>query len=159
MISEALRAIFNKFTPFDSAATDDELGLGNQLAKVPNVVRGTYDFAVLGGATGSLNLLGPDGKKIIIPNKAIIRQVWIDIITACTSTGGTGTIALNCNSAGDLLVAVDADTLSGVNAGVPVGTAATMVKATAARTLVLAIATNPLLSGKFDVFVEYVQGQ
>lgn len=156
MISEALRTIFNKFAPFDTYDTLQSVGLGNQLSIVPNVVRGTYDFAVLGGAVGSLNLLGPDGNKIVIPNKAIVRQVWIDIITAIVSTSNDGTISVGLNTAIDLLAAVDGDTLSGVTAGIPVGTAATMVKATADRTLTCAIAVHAFTAGKFNVFVEYV---
>jgi hypothetical protein len=129
-------------------ASDSGSGLGIQ-----KVARGFYDFSVSGGAIGSYSLLPSDQ---LIPDKAIITQVYIDIITGMTSTGGTGTIALTANSAGDLLVAVDADTLSGVTSGVPVGTAATMVKCTADRNIVLAIATAALTAGKIAVFVEYV---
>jgi hypothetical protein len=134
-------------------------GLGTILSKQKGVVKATYDFAVLGGAVGSVSLLGPDGKVVTLPDDAIITQAYIEVLTAMTSTGNNGTIALKAQSAGDLLAAVDADTLSGIVAGIPVGSAATMIKLTAARTLMATIATNALLSGKFDLFVEYVQGQ
>ena len=54
------------------------------------------------------------------------------------------------------MAAVDGDTLSGVVAGIPVGTAATAIKLTAERTLSVAIATAALTAGKFIVHVEYV---
>lgn len=130
------------------AASDTDNGLG-----IKKVARGVYDFSVSGGAIGNYNLLPEDQ---LIPNKAIITQVYIDIITGMTSSGGTGTVRLTLNSAGDLLAAVDADTISGIVAGIPVGTAATMVKATADRNIVLAIATAALTAGKIAVFVEYV---
>ena len=118
------------------------------------VAKGLYDFSVLTGAIGSYNLLSTDE---VIPDNAIVTNVYIDVITAFTSTGGTGTIALTLNTAGDLLAAVDADTLStGPNAGIPDGAVANMVKATAARNLVLSIATAAITAGKAVVFVEYV---
>ena len=117
-----------------------------------------YDFSVLGGAVGLLSLRGPDDltQVVKLPNKAIITNVIIDVITAMTSSGGTGTIALGANTAADLLAAVDADTLSAIHAGIPVGTAGTSVKLTAERTLTVTIATAALTAGKFIVHVEYV---
>ncbi len=134
--------------------------VATQLAKVPNVVKATYDFSVLGGAVGTLVLLGDDGLPVIIPDNAIIKQAYFEILTAFTSTGNNGTIALQSNAAGDLLATVDADTLiTGMNDGIPVNTAATMIKLTADRQLKMVIATNAILTGKMDLFVEYVLGQ
>jgi len=114
--------------------------------------RATYDFDVDGGAVSSIGL------GVTIPANSVITKAWFDIITVFTSTGDNGTIALNAEGAGDLLAAVDADTLSaGPNAGIPVGTAATMVKTTIARELTITIATNAILSGKLILFVEYVK--
>ncbi len=133
-----------------------KIQIGTQLTdKKIQVMKAKWDFAVQGGAVSTINLKDVDGKDAVLPNKAVIRQVIIDRITAPTSAGGAGTIALNANSAGDLLVAVDADTLSAIHAGVPVGTAATAVKTTAQRTLTAAIATEALTAGKIIVFVEY----
>jgi hypothetical protein len=39
---------------------------------------------------------------------------------------------------------------------IPTGTAASMVKATAAREITLTVATNAILSGKAVFFLEYV---
>lgn len=148
MLTAAQKARFDNTSPFED--------LDKVLNQKRGVIKCQYDFAVLGGAVGSLALLDENGNPALLPSKAIITQVYLDIITACVSTGNDGTIALNANSAGDLLAAVDADTLSGVAAGIPVGTAGTMVKCTAARQITLAIATHALTAGKFNVFVEFV---
>ncbi len=114
------------------------------------VLRVDYDFAIHGGGVGAIPL------GVTLPNKAIIAKAFGDIITAFTSTAGTGTIALGANTTNDLLVAVDADTLSGRFDLIPVGTVATMVKATAAREITVTVATNAILSGKAVFFLEYV---
>lgn len=131
---------------------------GTILARKPNIVRARYDFSVQGGAVGSVNLLEDltDANSIIkLPDNAIIKFGLVDILTAMASGGGAGTIALDSESAGDLLAAVDADTLSGLVAGIPVGSAATMLKMTAERTLTATIGTEDLTAGKFDQYIEY----
>ena len=135
--------------------TANKVRLGQLLDNQKGSVRAIYDFAVAGGAVSTINLVDENGEDVILPDNAVITNVIVDIITAMTSTGGTGTIALNSEGAGDLLAAVDADTLSGLNAGVPVGTAATSVKLTAERTLTVAIATAAVTAGKFVALVDY----
>lgn len=93
---------------------------------------------------------------VIIPDNAIITLAYGDIITAFVSTSNDGTIALKAQSSADLLAAVDADTLSGLIALIPVGTAATMIKMTAARELTLSVAVHKMTAGKAVFFVEYV---
>jgi hypothetical protein len=113
------------------------------------MARTIYDFSVDGGAIGSINL------GAIIPAKAIINQCVINVITAMASVSGAGTVAISAESAGDIKAAVDADTLSGIVAGIPIGTAATMIKTTVARQLTLAIAGSPLTAGKIAVLCDY----
>jgi len=115
-----------------------------------NYAMATYDFDVDGGDTGDIAL------GVTIPDNAIIIDGLLDIITPCVSVSDNGTIALKAQTAGDLLDTVDADTLSGVEALIPVGTAATAIKLTAARELTLTIATNDLTAGKFIVLVMYI---
>jgi hypothetical protein len=113
-----------------------------------------YDFAVQGGAIGSVNLLGLDGKAAVLPQNAIIADSLIDVITPCT-TSASGTIALTAQSAGDLKAALAAASYTGLVAGIPVGTAATSIKMTADRTLQATIATGAITAGKFNLIVEY----
>ncbi len=150
MLTAAQKLRFDNTAPFE--------GLDKLLNQKKGVLKCKYSFASQGGAVSTILLLDENGDAALLPDKAIITDVYLDIITACVSAGGTGTIALNANSAGDLLAAVDADTLSGIAAGIPAGTAATSVKLTAARQIALAIATAALTAGVFDVYVEFVLG-
>lgn len=132
--------------------------LGSILHRQVGLVVGKYSFAVQGGAVSTINLLTDltdTNSSITLPSGAIIKQVAINILTAIVSTSNDGTLALTANSSGDLLAAVDGDTLSGVTAGIPTGSAANMVKLTADRTLTMAIATHAFTAGIFDVYVEY----
>lgn len=112
-----------------------------------------YDFAKDGGAIGSITLRGPD-----IPSGAIVDFGLIDVVTACTS-GGSATLALTLVSAGDIKAAdaVANWTLAATLATVPVGTAATAVKTTARKKLVLTIAVAALTAGKFRVALRYMK--
>jgi hypothetical protein len=112
-------------------------------------VTATYDFAVDGGDVGAIS------SSLTIPDNAVIVGCYIDILTAMSSTGNNGTMAVHLQSANDILSAVDGDTLSGIVACVPTGTAASSFKLTAARVLTFTIATNAMLSGKFVVVIRY----
>ena len=133
-------------------------GLAGEVHKTKNVLKAVWDFAVQGGAVGSLLLLDDRGNPAKLPSGSIITGGLIEVITALTSTGGTGTVALTANAAADLLAAVDADTLSALHALIPVGTAATAIKLTAERQITLTIATNALLTGKIAVYIDYYAG-
>jgi hypothetical protein len=135
--------------------TAQKIRLGTIVEGQKGCVRGVYDFSVNGGAVSTISLLNEEGEVVKIPDKAVVTTAYIDVITAMASSGGTGTIALTIQSAGDLKAAVDADTLSGIVACIPVGTAATSIKLTAERTLSVAIATEALTAGKFVCAVEY----
>jgi hypothetical protein len=153
MLTQAQKDQFNLTRP---AGTENPPG--DIISKKVGVLIAKYDFAKMGGAVGNISLV-EDLTSLTslakLPANAVIKQVTIDILTAMTSTGGTGTIALKAQSAGDLLAAVDADTISGLVAGVPVGTAATMIKLTAERTIIASVAVAALLTGKFNVVIEY----
>jgi hypothetical protein len=135
------------------AAAPSTTGFQNQL----HVMKATYSFATQGGTIGSYNLKGRDGTDAVLPSGAIIVKETIDITTAFTSTGGTGTIALTAQSAGDMLAAVDADTLSNQVTGIATGSGATgNIKLTANRTLSLAAATANLTAGALTAWVYYL---
>lgn len=118
----------------------------------------TYEFAVDGGAVG---LITPTNSPTL-PIGAIILGGVIDITTTLTS-GGAATIALG-TSAGSSAASLKAATAvatwaAGVTVPVvPVFTAATYVKLTAAGRLTLTVASFALTAGKFNVNVIYLQG-
>lgn len=155
MLSRSIQYILNN--RMNVASFNSQLG--TELHKTLNCVKGRYDFSVQGGAISTINLDDENQKDIVIPNGAIVWDGVIDILTAMASSGGTGTIALGLNSTGDMKAAVDADTLSNRVAIIPVGTAASCVKATADRTLTCTIATEALTQGKFDVYYFYMFAQ
>ncbi len=103
------------------AAAPTTTGFQNQL----HVMKATYSFATQGGGTGTINLKGRDGTDAVLPSGAIIVKATINVTTAIVSTSNDGTIALQAESAGDLLATVDADTVSTINTGVPTGSSAT----------------------------------
>ena len=122
------------------------------------ILRGLYDFATLGGAIGAVLLRDEENIALVLPNKAIITSVYIDVLTAITS-GGSATIALGANTTTDLKAATLYSSYTGIVAGTPVGTAATAVKLTADRNLTATIATAALTAGKFYVMVEYIMSE
>lgn len=137
-----------------------EIAFKDQLGRLiikqnQRLLKCTYDFTKQGGAISSINLQNEDGKACIVPNKAIIRDVLIDVLTAGT-TSASGTMALTAQSAGDLKAALAAASYTGLVAGVPVGTAATAIKMTADRTVIGTIATGALTAGKWNVLIEYI---
>lgn len=115
-----------------------------------------YDFAVLGGATGSIALTQVDGP---LPDKFIMQNVLLDVITPL-GTGGAATAALTTGQgAGDLVAATLVAGVPWSTAGLKVttillGTIATLIKATAQRSPALVVAIAALNAGKFNLFVE-----
>lgn len=112
------------------------------------VAKATYDFSIQGGAIGAHSL------SVDLPDNAIIVEVIRDEITAATSTGSTGTIILGVPTDGALeQTALTAD--GGSPSLASSGGTAVPKKLTAARTLQVTIATNPVLAGKIVYFVRY----
>lgn len=130
--------------------------LGTMLNKTGNLARVTYDFAVDGGAVSTIT----PAKTVILPNKAIVTNAFVNVLTTCTS-GGSATVAINSEGAGDILAATAVASLTaGLIQGVPDwATIADYKKMTADRTVKVTIATAALTAGKMEVFIYYVLGQ
>lgn len=110
----------------------------------------SYDFAVDGGAVGTITLRGDN----TIPARSVITGGFIDIETAAASA--TGTIAIQAEGAGDILAATaEAGLTTGRKSVVPAGTGATSVKTTVARSVQVVIATAAFTAGKFTVTLFY----
>lgn len=117
---------------------------------VGGFVKVTYDFAVDGGAVGTLEL------PFKLPLGAIVYGGLVDVDTAPTS-GGSATIALGLNTNTDLLAATAIASVTGRVATVPVWTAASAVKLTAERKLKITIAVAALTAGKMDIYLNYYE--
>lgn len=122
--------------------------------KAWKVWQGDYDFAVDGGGTGlpqTITLRSNDGP---IPIGSVIEMGFVDVTTAALSA--TGTIALQVESAGDMVAAVgQAGWTLGRKSIIPAGTGATAVKTTAERNPAMVIATAAFTAGKFSVVLFY----
>jgi len=117
----------------------------------------TYDFAVDGGAISTIT----PSNSPTLPANAIILGGTVDITTTLTS-GGAATIALGLGSGAQIASLNAATAVASYAAGqlaiIPVFTAATYVKVTAATRLTLTVAAFALTAGKMDVNVVYIQG-
>lgn len=120
-------------------------------------IRARYDFAVDGGAVGTIAITGGDK----IPSGAYIVGGFVEVDTALTS-GGSATIAMQVNAANDILTAVAvASWTTGLKNVLPAPTtgaltASTAVKTTAVRDISIVIAVAALTAGAFDVVLYYV---
>ena len=118
-------------------------------------VQAEYDFAVDGGAVGTITLRSaPDTGDSLgnsVPVGAVVTHGYIDVITA---PGGTGTVALTIESAADARAAA-VISATGRQSVIPAATGATAVKTTAVRSITATIATAPLTQGKFRVVLFY----
>lgn len=144
VIEGALRRTGTSPTAENTAAVPSYSG-------VLTAVRGRYDFAVDGGAVGTIPLIG----AAVIPANVVILGGFIDVITAVAS--GTGTVALQVEAAGDILAATGAAGLTvGRKSVIPAFTGASSVRPTVARDISAVIATAALTAGVFDVYLFYV---
>lgn len=118
-------------------------------------VVGEYDFAVDGGAVGTITLRGDNQ----IPNGAVILGGLVEVLTAVTS-GGAATVAVNGNGSGDIVAAAAVSgapwSTTGLKSVIPAYTGATAIKTTAQRSIAIAIATAALTAGKFRVTLVYL---
>ena len=132
--------------------TNPELfGLGSQLC----MARGKYDFAVDGGAIG---LITP-AENFTLPDNAIILGGVLNPTTALTS-GGAATIAAG-TSAGSaanslkLATAVATYSIDALLPVVPVFTAGSAIKLTAAGKFTLTVADFALTAGVLEYTLFY----
>ena len=121
----------------------------------PKTWRGEYDFAVDGGAIGTITLRSNDGP---IPNGSYVETGILDVQTLLT-TGTAATGALQVEGANDLVSATVVSgapySTTGLKSLVPVGSGATSIKTTAGRSPAFVIATGTVTAGKFSLILLY----
>jgi hypothetical protein len=118
-----------------------------------------YDFAVDGGAVGSIPLRGVGVLGGAVPAGAVVHSGYVEVLTPFTS-GGAATVALSLESAGDL-VAAGTLAANGLSSGgrknvTPNASGGNTVKTTASRAHNMAVAVAPLTAGKMRVYSFYV---
>ena len=136
-----------------------------------------FDTAALDSAGVANTTVASHGTGVYLPVNAIITSAWWDVITTFqTASADAGTIALTAQSAGDIVTAIAVSNASnvwdaGMHAGKPgsyaldgnaltqiaagAALAATFIKMTAERELVVTVAGQVLTAGKMAIFVEY----
>lgn len=121
-------------------------------------VRAHYDFAVLGGAVSTIPLMGATN----LPNNSTILGGWVQVTTGFTSADSTATVAIQVNAANDTINAAAVSgapwSTTGRKAIIPVFTAATMLRLTAARDISMVIGVEALTAGVCDVVLCYTPG-
>ena len=120
------------------------------------VARFTFDAGIAGNQT-----IAAHGTGVTLPINAIVYGGFYDVNTGFTSAGGNaGTVAISLEGANDLVTATAVSNAIygtiGRKAIVPVSTAATTVKATAAREVTCTVAGQVLTAGKLTGFLLYV---
>jgi hypothetical protein len=113
-----------------------------------------YDFAIDGGAVGTITLRGDR-----LPIGAVVTSGMKHVLTAVTS-GGACTTTLGFETATDILGSTlkGAQTLNALLDIVPAGTAATAVRITSTSNgaMTMTIGVAAITAGKFVVAVEYL---
>ncbi len=125
---------------------------GNYLEKVAIA---KYDPSVQGGSVAG------HGLGVTLPAGAIITQDWYLVTTQFTDSG-SGTIALSCEDANNILTSGDITGISAntITTGASTGSAATMVRAIAAPCEITAtVGGVTSLTGALTVFVRYIVGE
>ena len=119
---------------------------------------GEYDFAVDGGAIGTIPLRAGAGSHGPIPTGAVVLGGYIEVLTPFT-TGTAATAAITVESAGDEQAAAVVTgapwSTAGVKSVVSVFTGASAVKTTAQRSPSIVIATGTITAGKARIVLVY----
>ncbi len=116
-------------------------------AAAKQVMKVEYDFAIDGGAQGSIDFAAS------LPDSSVVTNIYSDELTALTS-GGAATVQLKAGAT-DLTDAIAFDTgFSGVQSQA-LASSATAIKVDSEDTLALEIATADLTAGKVILAIEF----
>lgn len=119
---------------------------------------GEYDFAVDGGAIGTITMRSVGAASTPIPNGAVIYDGYVEVLTLLAS-GGAATGAVQVEAANDTVNAAAVSgapwSTTGVKSTIEAGAGANAVKTTAARSPAFVIATATLTAGKFRLVLFY----
>ena len=139
---------------------------GNVIQRVPPAVssfganlglrmaRAKYDFSVDGGAVGAIT----PATNAVIPDNAIIVGGILNSTTALVGTSSTIAVGTSAGSSATSLKAATAEasySADAILATVPVFTAASSVKLTAAGSITITVAVAALTAGVMEITVWY----
>lgn len=132
--------------------------LGSQVtAKKLNVMKAVYDFAKLGGASGTSAILrDASGGIAVLPAKALIKRAVIDVQTPLAGTSASASIGIITSA--DIKASALATTYTGVVDTLYSGSVFGKVGATNVAPTISFIgipAGSSVTAGKFNLFIEY----
>jgi hypothetical protein len=150
----------------NSALSAPIVKLGTQITqKKVQVLKAVYDFAVLGGASGSsIVLKDGSGGDATLPKGAIIKSVAFSNPTALTGNTGSPTLSFGIESASTDMKAATAiasfATANGMLTGIQVpGTLSTWTRVAGFNhTVNVKIASGNVTAGKVVAYIEYYVG-
>jgi hypothetical protein len=152
-----LSVVYYDSTPLNVRAYDNFVdGLFTPGIEKVGLIRAVYDFAVDGGAIGTI------GTGSYIPYGGVITRSHYQVVTQPNSAGGTATVAIGfpTDDSVGIKAAVDEDDASwaaGFHEAIQTGTVANFSEdATDNREITITIANEELTAGKFVVFCEYI---
>lgn len=76
---------------------------GNQ---VQQLVMATFDTAGVDSSGAANTTIAAHGLGVYLPNKAIVTNIWVDVVTTFTSATDAATIAISLQSANDVISAI-----------------------------------------------------
>lgn len=122
---------------------------GNSGLFVSHHAKGIYNISTSGTYSPS--------NSVVIPPNAIIQQVfWYTSASGSPAAGAT--MSGQCNVANDLISGVSLTNMANntITAGVPTGTAATMVYSSAGCTPKMVLGVSNVTAGVYNLFIDYV---
>lgn len=145
---------------------------------VEKIASAVFDTAANDSAGVSNKTIAAHGTGVYLPDNAVVKDMWFDVITTFTSAGDTATIAIHSEGAGDLLAAVAIEAAgnvldAGIHHGLPgapilgaatshdtsIELAALMaaadIKLSAEKEIIITVAVQVLTAGKMIIFVKY----
>jgi hypothetical protein len=137
--------------------------LGEAVHKTKNMLVAVYDFSVLGGAVGSINLVDDAGNAALLPVGAVVTEVICAVLTTVTS-GGSATISCDLLVAADLMAATAKASLvqtagSQYTLGKPVMSDVSKfvgpVSAVGGSNVAVTVGTAAVTAGKIKYFIQY----
>ena len=117
---------------------------------------GTYDFATHGTSDAAIDITTVD----VLPDNAILTDVYVDITTDINSTSGTTTMAFQIEQGGGTAITTAGSIVAdNTNIGVLKESTITFpIKLTEASKLQVLFNTNDILAGVATVYIEYIVG-
>ena len=150
MYPQTFRAALDSHAPTE--------GIGTAINNNKSLLKCVYNYATLGGATGTIGLVTDTGVPAVLPPGAIVTRSFLSVITAPASTG-SATVAAFVVNATDVLAGTAIASLTGNVEGKQTGAISLATAAVTASTgsqASIVIGTAPLSAGNFDLFLEYV---